>query len=85
MSDKFKLAGRQAVFTYPDYGTPVSHPEHKAHSGQLVTILRKLPIEEADGENAGKMYQVRAADGWEGCVFRDELRVKRIKLHCCFY
>lgn len=66
---------RKARFTYPYYGTPDSHPDYTAHSGQTVTILRRLLPPEASAEV--EMYVVKAEDGWEGSVHRDELKIRR--------
>jgi len=67
------LIGKKAVFKYPDYGTPDGFPQHTAHSGQTVTIINVLPTE--DQENAGRLFEVEARDGWVGDVWRDELTV----------
>lgn len=47
-------------------------PEYSAHRGQQVSILRRLTDEECDPE-CGPMFEVRAADGWTGHAFEDEL------------
>lgn len=46
-------------------------PEYTAHSGQLVDIVRELSSTE--NENESRMFEIRAADGWIGHAFEDEL------------
>jgi hypothetical protein len=70
------IVGKKATFRYPDYGTPDSHPDYTAHSGQVVEIERQLSPEEVDAE-CGPMFRIRAKDGWTGDVNRDELTVHR--------
>ena len=68
-----KRIGGQYCFTYSNYGTPENYPEFRAHSNQIVTIVRKL----GDNESApggGNKYIVRAADGWRGLALASELR-----------
>lgn len=65
-----KEIGGKYRFTYPNYGTPDSYPEYTAHSGQVVTVIRKLTPKESDNI----MYEVQAEDGWKGHIFSDELR-----------
>jgi len=60
------------LFTYPDYGTPDGHPEHTAHSGQVVTVVRQLTNKECDPE-CQPMYRIKADDGWEGDANGSEL------------
>jgi len=72
-----KLIGRRAKFTYPDYGYPDSHPDHTAHSGQMVTITAVLGEDEVDPTLLGTVFSIQAADGWKGTANRDELTVKR--------
>ncbi len=60
------------IFTYPNYGTPDTHPDYTAHSGQTVEILRQLTDEECDPE-CQPMYFIRADDGWEGHAHVSEL------------
>lgn len=69
---KKEIGGRYR-FTYPDYGTPESHPDYRAHSGQMVTIERQLSDEECDPE-CQPMYRITADDGWTGTVDSNELR-----------
>lgn len=57
-------------FTYPNYGTPDGYPDYTAHSGQVVTIIRKLTPEESDNV----MYEIEAEDGWRGHADAYELR-----------
>lgn len=61
--------GTHRVFTYPSYGTPDGYPQYTAHSGQIVTVLRRLSESESDHE----MYEIEADDGWRGHAHRDEL------------
>lgn len=58
------------LFTYPDFGTPCGQPEHKAHSGQVVNVLRLVGKHEETGE---EIFLVRAADGWQGEANASEL------------
>lgn len=60
-----------ALFTYPNFGRPDGFPEHTAHSGQRVRVLRKLTPEENETEE--DMYEVRAEDGWTGTACASEL------------
>jgi hypothetical protein len=71
------LVGRKAIFKYPDYGTPNMYPEHTAHSGQTVEITGVVPECELEPKDEGRMFLIRAADGWEGAAWRDELTIKR--------
>lgn len=71
------IAGSKARFTYPNYGTPNSHPDHTAHSGQVVTVVRALGEKEVDKSLLGTVFEIRADDGWVGTANRDELRVRR--------
>ena len=65
------IIGRSYHFHYPYYGTPDGYPEYTAHSGKIVTVLRKLGRDEA-GDN--RMYEVlHPADGWRGHIHGDEL------------
>ena len=66
-----KEIGGKYRFTYPDYGTPNNYPDYTEHSGQVVTVLRKLPKQD---EGVLPMYEVEARDGWIGNVFGCELR-----------
>lgn len=64
----------RALFTYPsEYKTL---EPYRAHSGQVVTIVRELidgvEYEREDGE---RMYLVRADDGWTGHVWESELEI----------
>ncbi len=65
-----KSIGGKYRFNYPYYGTPNNYPEYTAHSGQVVTILRKLSPEESNNI----MYEILAEDGWKGHACNDELR-----------
>lgn len=57
-------------FTYPNYGTPNGYLDYTEHSGQIVTIIRKLSKEESDNI----MYEIKAKDGWKGHADAGELR-----------
>lgn len=63
------------LFTYPEAFQ--EYPEYRAHSGQVVEVIRELiDGEEYDGPLAGLpecMFLIRAADGWEGHAFETEL------------
>lgn len=65
----------QKLFTYPSEFK--LYPEHQAHSGQAVEVVRELiDGEEYDGPLAGlpeRMFLIRADDGWEGHAFETEL------------
>jgi len=56
-------------FAYPSEF--VFHPDHTAHSGQIVTALRKM--ENADEAEVGPMYEIMALDGWLGLAYDCEL------------
>ena len=68
-----KTIGDKYRFTYPNYGTPDTHPDYTAHSGQVVTIERQLTNAECDPE-CQPMFKVVAADGWTGSAHASELR-----------
>lgn len=57
-------------FVYPSYFSTMK--EYTAHSGQIVEVIRRLTLKEADSD-AGPMFLVRAEDGWEGHAYEDEL------------
>ena len=65
-----KAIGGSYRFRYPSYGKPDGYPAYTAHSGQIVTILRKL----TPAESSNIMYEIQAADGWKGNACADELR-----------
>jgi hypothetical protein len=67
-----KLIGTKQRFTYPDFGTPDEHPDYTAHSGQMVSVIRRLTDTECDPES-GPMYEIRAEDGWIGHAHESEL------------
>ena len=73
MTNRTKKIGGRYRFTYPNYGTPDGYPKYTAHSGQVVTIVRKLTDKEIDPE-CGPMYRIKAADGWTGDAHGSELR-----------
>jgi hypothetical protein len=64
------MSAREFVFDYPAAFTTL--PDYTAHAGQKVVIVRQLTLDEADQE-CQPMYLVRAADGWEGHAYLDEL------------
>lgn len=64
------MIGTRQRFHYPNFGTPVGYPEHKAHSGQIVTVVEALNTIE---ECAELMYVVRCDDGTELNVWAHEL------------
>ncbi|WP_234265228.1 hypothetical protein [Hydrogenophaga sp. NFH-34] len=68
------LIGR-AKFNYPPEF--VNLPDHTAHAGQIVQILRACTADEADGPEQGEeqLYLVRADDGWQGLAFASELEI----------
>lgn len=68
-----KKLGGVYRFTYPNYGTPDTHPEYTAHSGRKVVVLRQLTDKECDPE-CQPMWKIRAADGWIGHAHSSELR-----------
>ncbi len=70
-----RLARGRRFFEYHCYeGEDSSDAKLWHHTHQQVTILRKLKnIEEVDEVDAGRMYQVRFADGLEYNVCDDEL------------
>ena len=68
-----KTIGGTYRFTYPNYGTPNSHPDYTAHSGQKVRVLRQLTDKECSPE-CQPMWRVVAADGWIGTACSSELR-----------
>lgn len=70
---KLKPDGSFHRFTYPDFGTPDGHPDHTAHSGQTVQIIRPLNRNECD-DDSWPTYKVRARDGWVGIACHDELK-----------
>lgn len=58
-------------FNYPNFGTPDGFPDHTAHSGQIVKVIRRLSKEEC--ENRQPMYEIQASDGWKGHAWKEEL------------
>lgn len=50
-------------------------PDYTAHAGQLVKVLRQLTADEADQE-AERMYEIEAPDGWKGHADASELAVE---------
>jgi len=73
MRTRTKTIGGTYRFTYPYYGTPETHPDYRAHSNQLVTIIRQLTNKECDPE-CQPMWRIRASDGWMGSASSSELR-----------
>jgi hypothetical protein len=64
------MIGEKKLFTYP--AAFLMYPDYRAHSGQLVTVVRQLTDEECEPE-CQPMYLVRADDGWTGHVDASEL------------
>ena len=64
----------KAHFNYPvEFET---HPDYRAHSGQVVEIMRALSRLEADFHDdpqLERMFKIRAVDGWQGDAFESEL------------
>lgn len=48
------------------------HEEYRAHSGQIVEVVRPLTRDEYTFEGEA-MFLIRASCGWEGQVWRSEL------------
>lgn len=71
------MIGNSFTFNYPKEFTLL--PEYTAHSGQTVTVRRKLTADEADvtydddGAIIDEMYEVIASDGWIGHAWNSEL------------
>ena len=69
------VIGASYKFDYPSEF--ISLPLYTAHAGQMVVVIRALTEDEAeppDYENGiTQMYLVRAADGWEGHAWDEEL------------
>jgi hypothetical protein len=67
--------GKTYKFNYPSAFT--SLPDYTAHAGQDVVVVRELTEDEADPadpeEGITQMYRIRAADGWEGDAWAEEL------------
>lgn len=64
------VVGRIFRYDYPEAFTTL--PDHTAHAGQQVKVIRRLRADEADVE-VQPMYEIEAQDGWRGHAFRDEL------------
>ena len=58
------------TFNYPDQFTTL--PEHTAHAGQPVKVLRHMTDEEYDFEG-DHMFLVEALDGWQAEAWESEL------------
>lgn len=71
--------GGRYLFLYPNYGTPDSHPDYTAHSGQAVTVESQLTDKECDPE-CGPAFWVKAGDGWRGNAHVSELEELKIGL-----
>lgn len=67
------MIGEKRRFAYPPEF--VSLPEYTARAWQVVTVVRALTTDEADGPDQGceQMYEVRADDGWTGHAWESEL------------
>ncbi len=63
--------GNQYILNYPDFGAPNGRSEYTAHSGQLVTVLSEVEVDEEFADN--RLYAVEATDGWTGQVWAEEL------------
>ena len=61
------------TFHYPS--AFVSLPDHTAHRGQQVEVIRPLTRQEYDFQGEA-MFLIRASDGWEGHAYRSELQDK---------
>lgn len=61
----------QALFIYPDFGTPDCYPDYTAHSGQLVEVGAEV---EHECETDDRLFEVYAPDGWRGHAWASELR-----------
>lgn len=62
------------TFHYPDFGTPDCHPDHTAHSGQIVIVVaHEGRVEDDETSRGERMYRVRADDSWEGYAWAGEL------------
>lgn len=58
------------LFTYPDYGTPSTFPEHGSHSGQwCVVVSENLDVD----EEVEPLFTVRFDDGTELEAYQSEL------------
>lgn len=67
------MVGSKRKFAYP--AEFVTLPDYTAHSGQTVTVLRALTLDEAEGPpECEQMYEVEAADGWHGHAFESEIQ-----------
>jgi hypothetical protein len=74
MPEKPIEIGKRYRFDYPEAFT--SLPEYTARRGEIVTVLRKLSEDEADGHAQGvpDMFAIRDKYGWEGEAWEDELK-----------
>lgn len=61
---------KQAVFNYPNFGTPDGYPDYTAHRGQTVNVVEQLPPEIDDLE---PLFLIQAQDGWTGNAWESEL------------
>ncbi len=66
-----KVIGRVYLFTYPSAYTTL--PDHRAHSGQMVTVIREAACPDEYDYEGDCMYIVKALDGWQGSVWESEL------------
>ena len=73
--DRPVVIGARYRFDYPPVFTTM--PDHTAHAGQEVTVVRMCTEDEAepaDHKNGiTQLYVVRADDGWEGQAYEEEL------------
>jgi hypothetical protein len=69
-----RLAHGRRWFEYHCYeGEDSCDAELWHHTHQQVQIIKRLPPDEVDECEVGKMYLVKFADGYEYSVFGDEL------------
>ena len=70
------IIGKKYTFTYPAELLTMTgakmYPDYKEHSGQTVTVIRKLKNPE-ETEAEWDMFEIKAADGWIGHADDGEL------------
>ena len=57
-----------------DRALPQRPPSYRDHAGQIVTVMVELGDDQRDLEEVGRMFRIRAADGWVGSAFIEELK-----------
>lgn len=62
--------GKKYRFDYPEAFTTL--PEYTVRRGAIVTVLRKLSKDEAEGEL--EMFAIQDQYGWQGEAWEDELK-----------